>query len=124
MTPEPDPGGRRQFDWEGLIDQQADSVTIETNEGLMRRTNILTRLAPDSVVVEFDEEYKAGSRVTTNSHFTHHYVATGHGVTHRLTISDLTAPGLLGFLYRRFGAAKMGKAFLTAHQEHLEMSHS
>ncbi|MDH3730049.1 MAG: hypothetical protein OES13_02820 [Acidimicrobiia bacterium] len=103
-----------------LVDEQAGSVTIKTNEGLMKRTNVATQKDSDRVVIEFDEEYAAGSRVTTNAHFRQHFASTDHGVTHQLTISDLTAPGILGFFYRRFGASKMGKASLTAHKTSLE----
>ena len=103
-----------------LVDAQADALTIRTNEGLMRRTNISTRTPSDSVLIEFDEEYNAGSKVTTNSHFLHEFIANDQGVSHRLVIRDVTAPGLLGFFYRTFGSAKMGKAFLTAHKGYLE----
>lgn len=103
-----------------LVEQQADAVTIRTNEGLMKRTNISTRTHADRVVVEFDEEYKAGSKVTTNSHFSHQFLADGQGLTHQMVISDVAAPGLLGFFYRKFGSAKMGKAFLAAHKAYLE----
>lgn len=103
-----------------LVEQQTDAVTIRTNEGLMKRTNISTRTQPDSVILEFDEEYKAGSRVTTNSHFSHQFVANGDGLTHLMVIRDVAAPGLLGFFYRRFGSSKMGNAFLTAHKAYLE----
>jgi len=105
-----------------LVDEQAGSVTIRTNEGLMKRTNITAQRDPDRVVIEFDEEYVAGSRVTTNAHFRQQFAATDRRVAHQLTISDLTAPGLLGFFYRKFGASKMGRAFLTAHKSLLERS--
>jgi len=51
-----------------LLGQGPDSVTIRTNEGLMKRTNISKRVGADAVVVEFDEEYEAGSMVTATSH--------------------------------------------------------
>jgi len=35
-----------------LVDQDSDSVTIRTNEGLMKRTNIAKRVEAESVVVE------------------------------------------------------------------------
>ena len=105
-----------------LVEQRADAVTIRTNEGLMKRTNISTRARPDRVVIEFDEEYKAGSKVTTNSHFCHEFVANDHGVTHLVVIRDVVAPGLLGFFYRTFGSSKMGNSFLTAHKAYLEKS--
>ncbi len=52
-----------------LVEQGIDFVTIRTNEGLMKRSNISKQIEGDSVVVEFDEEYEAGSKVTAHSHF-------------------------------------------------------
>jgi hypothetical protein len=98
-----------------LVDQGSDSVTIRTNEGLMKRTNITKRYEPDSVVVEFDEEYVAGSRVTATSHFHHQFTPGDTKVLHRIVISNVAASGFLGFLYKRFGSSRMGKAFLTAY---------
>jgi hypothetical protein len=54
-----------------LVEERADEVVIKTNEGLMNRHNISTRVEDDRVSVEFDEEYQAGSKVTVNSHFVH-----------------------------------------------------
>lgn len=48
-----------------LVEQESDSVTISTNEGLMKRTNIAKTGEADRIVVEFDEEYRAGSKITT-----------------------------------------------------------
>ena len=107
-----------------LVEQHAESVTIRTNEGLMRRTNVSTRIEADSVVMEFDEEYKAGSKVTTNSHFSDQFVASDHGARHRLVISDVAARGLLGFFYRRFGSSNIGTALMAAHKAHLETSNA
>ena len=103
-----------------LVDQGVDSVSIRTNEGLMERTNITTQIAPDSVVVEFDEVYQAGSKVTVTSHFLDEFITSDSGVTHRLVVSDVEAGGLLGFFYRRFGGKKMGNAFLTAYRAYFE----
>ena len=49
-----------------LVEQGSDFVIIRTNEGLMKRTNISKLIEAESVVVEFDEEYQAGSKITTN----------------------------------------------------------
>ncbi len=103
-----------------LLEQGSDSVTIRTNEGLMKRTNIVKRDEAARVVLEFDEEYVAGSKVSTTSRFVVEFTSGTHGVTHRLAISDVEAPGFLGFLYRRFGSSRMGNAFLTAHKTFLE----
>ena len=103
-----------------LVDQGSDSVTIRTNEGLMKRTNIAKRIEADSVVVEFDEEYRAGSRVTVTSHYWEEFTTSGGGVKHRLLVSEVGAPGFLGFFYKRFGASKMGEAYLTASKTQLK----
>ena len=98
-------------------------MTIRTNEGLMKRTNIDKRIDADRVVVEFDERYEAGSKVTTTSHFREEYTTRNGGVIYRLVVSDVDAPGLLGFLYRRFGSSRIGKALLQACKDHLEQQH-
>ncbi|MBT8212188.1 MAG: hypothetical protein KJN71_03475 [Acidimicrobiia bacterium] len=102
-----------------LVDQGADFVTIKTNEGVMKRTNIFKRFDAGGVAVELDEEYQAGSKITTTGHFSEQYTV-GDGVTHRLVISDVSAPGFLGFFYRKFGSARTGNAFLKASKDHLE----
>ena len=103
-----------------LVQQGSGSATIRTNEGLMKRTNISTRGDADSVVVEFDEEYQAGSKFTATAHFVDEFTTSGAGVTHRLVISEVEAPGFLGFFYRKFGASRIGNAFLKAYQAYFE----
>ena len=103
-----------------LVEQADDSVIIRTNEGLMRRTNISKLIDDEHVVIEFDEEYQAGSKVTTRSHFVDDFRTSGNGVRHELVISNVTAPGFLGFFYRTFGKSKMGSAFLNAYKAYLE----
>lgn len=102
-----------------LVDQGYDSVTIRTNEGLMKRTDITKTIEPESVVLEFNEEYQAGSRVTVTSHYRDEFSTSDSRVEHRLVISDVNAPGFLGFFYKRFGASKMGNAYLTAYETSL-----
>jgi hypothetical protein len=106
-----------------LVGQTGDSVTIRTNEGLMTRTNITKTVEPERVVVELDERYEAGSKVTATSHFSDEFIATDGGVTHRLVISDVAAPGFLGFFYQRFGSSKTGSAFLAAYKTYFEKQH-
>ncbi len=103
-----------------LLDHTNDSVTIKTNEGTMKRTNISVHIEAERVLVELDEEYQAGSKVTTTSHFVDEFTTSEIGVTHHIVISNVTAPGLLGFFYRKFGSSKMGNAFLTAHASYFE----
>lgn len=103
-----------------LMEQGNDSVTIRTNEGLMKRTNISKHIEADRVVVNFDERYEAGSKVTTTSHFLDEFTRSETGVVYRLVMSNVEAPGFLGFFYQRFGSSKTGNAFLTAYKAHFE----
>ena len=103
-----------------LVEQGGDFVTIKTNEGLMKRTNISKSVQTESVVVEFDEEYKAGSMITTKSHFLDEFTASRTGVTHHVVISSVKAPGLLGFFYRNFGKSSTGNAILNSYKTYFE----
>ena len=103
-----------------LVEQGSDSVIIRTNEGLMKRTNISKRIEAESVTVEFDEEYEAGSSVTTMSHFVDEFTASDAAVMYRLVMSNVEASGFLGFFYRRLGSSKTGNAFLAAYKAYFE----
>lgn len=103
-----------------LLEQGSDFVTIRTNEGVMRRTHIRRTVADDRVVIEFDEEYGAGSKMNARSHFTQTFTAAGGSVHHRLVVSDLEFPGVLGFFYRTFARASMRKAFLSSYKSCFE----
>lgn len=103
-----------------LVEQGDDSVTIRTNEGLMSRTSISKKVEADRVVVSFVESYEAGSKVTTTSHFSEEFTKDEIGVTYRLVMSDVEAPGVLGFFYQKFGSSKTGDAFLSAYKAHFE----
>lgn len=103
-----------------LVEQDPDSVTIRTNEGIMTRTRISKRIAAERLTIEFDEKYEAGSKITTTSHFSHEFTTTDTGVAHRLVMSNVQAPGFLGFFYRNFGSSKTGNALLTAYRAYFE----
>ena len=103
-----------------LVEQGGDFVTIKTNEGLMKRTNISKRIEAERVVVEFDEEYQAGSKVTTKSHFFDEFTTSDTGVKYHTVLSGIEAPGLLGFFYRNFGSSNTGNAFLTSYKAYFE----
>jgi hypothetical protein len=103
-----------------LIDQGDDFVTIQTNEGIMKRTNISVANLDDKISIEFDEEYEAGKTITTTSHFIQEFRKEENSVHHSLVISSLKAPGFIGFFYRNFGSKNIGKAFLEAHKQYLE----
>lgn len=103
-----------------LVEQGDDYVTIRTNEGLMKRANFSVDVDADRVAVEFDEEYDAGSRVTATSHFVEEFNTDQDGVTQHVIVSNVEMEGMLGFLYRKFGSSRMGKAFLNSNKAHLE----
>jgi len=103
-----------------LLEQGTDFVKIRTNEGFMARTNITKRSEPDRIHFEFDEEYQAGKMVTTYSHYQDEFLKTENGVRHRTVISDVKAPGLMGFFYRKFGSRNIGKAVLESYKTYLE----
>lgn len=107
-----------------LIEQGRDFVLIRTNEGPMKRTSIVKTVEAGRVSVEFDEEYQAGRRVTVKSHYKHEFVDAGEGVTHRLTISDVSATGIMGFFYRIFGKRSTGNATLKSYKSYLEAEHA
>lgn len=50
-----------------LVEQGSDFMVIRTSEGLMKRTNMTKLIEAERVVVEFDEEFQAGSRLITKS---------------------------------------------------------
>jgi hypothetical protein len=103
-----------------LVDQGSDFVTIKTNEGLMKRTNISKHVEAESVIVEFDEEYKAGAMVTTKAHFVDEFTTSDTGVNHHTVMSSVEARGLLGFFYRKFGKSNTGNAFLKSYKAYFE----
>ena len=102
-----------------LIEQGRDFVTIKTNEGIMKRTNISIVSNKGAIIVEFDEEYQAGKTITTNSHFVEEFEAKDNGIILRVEISNLKATGFMGFFYRNFGSKNIGNAFINAYEKHL-----
>ena len=103
-----------------LVEQGPGTVTIRTSEGIMTRSNISHEVGDGSIIVEFDEVYQAGSLVTATSHFRDEFSAIDGGVHHHLVISDLNAPGFVGFFYRSFGSRNIGKAILEANKQYFE----
>ncbi len=102
-----------------LVDNRPGLVRIRTNEGLMTRSNITVRGQDESIVVEYDEEYEAG-RMIVSSHHRDDFSASGKGIRYRTVVSDLTATGVLGFFYQRFGRSSMRNAFLLSYRSYLE----
>jgi len=107
-----------------LVKEGSDFVTIKTNEGEMKRTNITKKVEAHSLILEFDEEYKAGKMVTAKSHFVDEFVSNSTGVNHKMVISDVKAPGFLGFFYRSFGSSSIGNALLKSYKTYFESKES
>ena len=105
-----------------LIEQGSDFVTIKTNEGIMKRTNISIVSNEGKITVDFDEEYQAGKTIKTNSHFVEEFESQDNRIRLRVEISNLKAPGFMGFFYRNFGSKNIGDAFLRAYESYLEKS--
>lgn len=103
-----------------LIEQGKGFVIIRTNEGVMKRTNISKIVEIDRLVVEFNEEYQAGTKIKTKAHFWDEFTVTEMGVKHRTVISDVEASGFLGFFYRKFGSSNIGRAFLKSYKTYFE----
>lgn len=103
-----------------LVEQGSGFVTIKTNEGVMKRTNISQQAEHDRVLVEFDEEYQAGSKVAVRSHFVDEFTASNGGVHLHAVVTGVQAPGPVGFMYRRFGSSRMGQAILNSYKAYFE----
>ena len=103
-----------------LVEEGNDHVVIRTNEGVMKRTNITKQIEAKSVTVDFDEEYRAGSKITTTSHFSDQFTTSISGVNHRTTISEVEASGVLGFFYRNLGSSNIGNAILSSYKSYFE----
>lgn len=103
-----------------LLEHGSDHVTIKTNEGIMKRTNISVIAKKDEIIIEFDEEYKAGKAITSNAHFVEKFDVSDNNLVLHIEISNLKAPGFLGFFYRNFGSKNIGSAFLGSYKKILE----
>ena len=85
--------------------------------------NITKLFEAEGVMVAFDAEYQAGSKVTTMSHFLDGFASGNTRVLHRTVISGVEAPGMLVFLYRNLGKSKLGKASLAAYEIYVEQQY-
>ncbi|MBC8147166.1 MAG: hypothetical protein H8E98_04200 [Bacteroidetes bacterium] len=102
-----------------LIDQGNDFVTIKTNEGTMKRTNISVNRSESKIIIELDEEYIT-SAITTNSHIVEKFDRKDDIIELQIEISNLKAPGFLGFFLRNFGSKNIGNGFLDSYKKILE----
>lgn len=102
-----------------LIDQGNDFVTINTNEGTMKRTNISVNRLENKITVELDEEYIT-SAITTNSHIVEKFERKDGKIELHIKISNHKAPGFLGFFLRNFGSENIGNGFLNSYKKTLE----
>jgi len=103
-----------------LLEHGKDFVTIRTNEGIMKRTNISMNVESERVVVEFDEEYHAGRMINVMTHYMDEFIQSGSKVMHRTVLSNVHAPGLLGFFYVKMGKSSIGNALLQSNKAFFE----
>jgi hypothetical protein len=103
-----------------LVEQGSDYVIIKTNEGLMKRKYISKTIHADQVIVEFDEDYQAGLIGTVKSHYYIEFKKRDAGVEVRVILSNIEAPGILGFFYRTFGKSSIGNAVLSSYKTYFE----
>jgi hypothetical protein len=99
-----------------LMEQGQDYVKIKTNEGLMTRKNISKISESDRLVVEFDEEYQAGSMGTVKTHYYNEFKTKDEVVTYQAILNVVEAPGILGFFYRTFGKSSIGNVVLNSYE--------
>ena len=102
-----------------LVDQGNDFVTIKTNEGTMKRTNILINRLESKIIIELDEEYIT-SAVTTNSHIVEKFERKDDKIELQVEINNYKAPGFMGFFLRNFGSKNIGNGFLDSYKKILE----
>jgi hypothetical protein len=105
-----------------IIEKANKSITIKTNEGIMKRTNISTTINDESVILEFDEEYQVGQKIQVNTHYFHEFTVIGNNIKHRIILSDVKAPGFLGFFYRNFGKSNIGNSILNSYRDYFMMT--
>ncbi|VDB00437.1 hypothetical protein S1OALGB6SA_1519 [Olavius algarvensis spirochete endosymbiont] len=104
-----------------LVEQGEDWVTIKQKEILTKRTNIVKRMETERMTVEFDEDYRVGRIIRVNVHALSEFTSLGTRVRHRAVISNVEAPGIFGFFYRKFASADTGKILLEAYKRYFEM---
>jgi hypothetical protein len=102
-----------------LIEQGKDFVTIKTNEGTMKRTDISVDRSDNKIQIELNEEYIT-SKVTTSSHVMEKFEVKNGKIELQIKISGLSAPGFLGFFLRNFGGQNIGNGFLDSYKQMLE----
>ena len=102
-----------------LIEHGKDYVTIKTNEGTMKRTNISIERTENKIIVDLDEEYIT-SKITTSSHIMEIFEVKNDKIELTIEIRNLVAPGFLGFFLRNFGGKNIGNGFLNSYKRILK----
>lgn len=103
-----------------LVDEGDDFITIKTNEGIMKRTNISKTSEKDKITIKYDEEYDTGSMLTVKSHFIDNYKSSANNIVFETVISGVKTKGFMGLFYKLFGKSSIGNAFLSSCKTYLE----
>mmetsp|Transcript_3829 Transcript_3829/g.8937 ORF Transcript_3829/g.8937 Transcript_3829/m.8937 type:complete len:147 (+) Transcript_3829:72-512(+) len=102
-----------------VLEQGVGYITIKSNESTHTRTNVQVKVQGDTVTVEFDEEAK-NSATTVTIHYLDEFVGQSGKVMHKTAFSGVNATGIMGCLYKCFGAGAQGKAHQKAYKTMLE----
>ena len=68
----------------------------------MKRTNISKRIEADTMIVEFAEEYQAGSITKVKSHILNEFITSDAGLKNRTVISSVEVHGFFEDPFWRF----------------------
>lgn len=103
-----------------LQEETSDSITIKTNEGIMKRYNMVLEQGDSFVRMTFIEHYHAGKVTDTTCHYDLTFTQEADQVVLTATLSDLNASGFMGWLYKTFGSKNIGKAVLQTYASYFE----
>ena len=104
-----------------IIEEGPGFVSIRTNEGIMKQTNISKIVQDDKLIVEYDEDYQAGKKINVKTHYLDEFIFVENKVKHRTVLSNVKATGILGFFYKIFGKSSIGNAILKSYKTFFEM---
>ena len=103
-----------------LLAQSSDQLVIQTNEGVMTRTNFAVKIENDEAIFAFSESYKIGWIVTIKSEVESSFRSTKNGIEHHLEIKIIEVNGIAGWLFTKLGRNHVGKSVLEAYRGYLE----
>jgi len=101
-----------------LVHQEGDKFVVKTNEGTMTRSSVVVEKSSERTLLQFNEVYDAGRSITVSAQHVHSFNWLDAGTAVTVTISKVSALGILGFFYKRFGKKSIGNAILASYQSY------